>query len=183
VVDSISKTRVVPLICIVISFLVLAAGCTSNVGNPTPSAPTDTYDSAKGFTIKYPSEWTKDVPKSGAISVLFRMPTNNAAENLNVQVWNRSANETLSSRTARILAGVQDFSNYTEISAGNTTLGGNPAYKVSYTATYDGNNLKFTQIWTIKHGKEYLITYKADPKNFDTYASTAQQMIDSFKIK
>jgi hypothetical protein len=178
-----SKKKLVPLIGMVFIFLVLAAGCTSNVGNPTPSAPTDTYDSAKGFTIKYPSEWTKDVPKSGAISVLFRMPTNNAAENLNVQVWNRSANETLSSRTASILAGVQDFSNYTEISAGNTTLGGNPAYKVSYTATYDGNNLKFTQIWTIKHGKEYIITYKADPKNFDTYASTAQQMIDSFKIK
>jgi hypothetical protein len=178
-----NKTKVVSLICIVISFLVLAAGCTSNVGKPTPSAPTNTYDSAKGFTIMYPSDWTKDVPKSGPISVLFRMPTNNPLENLNVQVWNRSANETLSSRTDSILAAVQDFSNYTEISAGNATLGGNPAYKVSYTATYDGDHLKFTQIWTITHGKEYLITYKADPQDFDTYASTAQQMIDSFKIK
>lgn len=178
-----NKTNVVPFLCLVVCFLVLAAGCTSNVGNPTPSAPTNTYDSAKGFTIKYPSDWTKDVPKSGPISVLFRMPTNNAAENLNVQVWNRSANETLSNRTAMMLAAVQDFSNYTEISAGNTTLGGNPAYKVTYTATYGGDYLKFTQIWTIKHGKEYIITYKADPKNFDTYASTAQQMIDSFKIK
>jgi hypothetical protein len=177
-----SKTTVVPLIGIVICFLVLAAGCTSNVGNPTPSAPTNMYD-AKGYSIKYPSDWTKDVPKSGAISVLFRMPTNNAVENLNVQVWNRSANETLSSRTALMLAAVQDLSNFTEFSDGNTTLGGKPAYKITYTATYDGNNLKFTQIWTIKHGKEYLITYKADPKNFDTYASTAQQMIDSFKIK
>ena len=178
-----SESRVVSLIGIVICFLVLAAGCTSNVGTPTPSAPTNTYDSAKGFTIKYQSDWTKDVPKSGAISVLFRMPTNNAAENLNVQVWNRSANETLSNRTAIMLAAVQDFSNYTEISAGNTTLGSNPAYKVTYTATYGGAYLKFTQIWTIKHGKEYIVTYKADPKNFDTYASTAQQMIDSFKIK
>jgi PsbP-like protein len=178
-----SKKTVVPLISIVICFLVLAAGCTSNVANPTPSAPTNTYDSAKGFTITYPSDWTKDVPKSGPISVLFRMPTNNPIANLNVEIWNRSVNETLSSRTALLLAAVQDFSNYTEISAGNATLGGNPAYKVTYTATYDGNDLKFTQIWTIKHGKEYLITYKADPKNFDTYASTAQQMIDSFKLK
>jgi hypothetical protein len=176
-----SKTKVVPLIGIAISFLVLAAGCTSNVGNPTPSAQTNTYD-AKGFTIKYPSDWTKDVPKSGAISVLFRMPTSNPAENLNVQVWNRSTNETLSSRTAHLLAAAQSLSNFTEISAGNATLGGNPAYKLVYAATYEGDHLKFTQIWTIKHGKEYVITYKADPKNFETYESTAQQMIDSFRI-
>jgi PsbP-like protein len=178
-----NKTKVVPLVCILTSFLVLAAGCISNVGKPTPLAPTNMYDSAKGFTIIYPSDWTKDVPKSGPISVLFRMPTNNSSENVNVQVWNRSANETLSCRTASIIAAVQDFSNYTEISAGNATLGGNEAYMVSYTATYDGDYLKFIEIWTIKQGKEYLITYKADPQNFDTYASTAQQMIDSFKIK
>jgi PsbP-like protein len=171
------------LICAVLIVSVSAAGCTSNVGKPTPSAPTNMYDSAKGFTIIYPSDWTKDVPKSGPISVLFRMPTNNSSENVNVQVWNRSANETLSNRTASILAAVQEFSNYTEISAGNATLGGNEAYMVSYTATYDGDYLKFIEIWTIKQGKEYLITYKADPQNFDTYASTAQQMIDSFKIK
>ena len=177
-----NKTKVVPLICIAMSFLVLAAGCTSNFGNPTPSATTNTYDSAKGFTINYPSDWTKDVPKSGAISVLFRMPTDNLAENFNVQIWNRSVNETLSNRTALHLAAVQEFSNYTELSAGNNTLAGNPAYQVTYTATYDGDDLKFTQLWTIKDGKEYLITYKADPKNFDTYASTAQQMIDSFQI-
>ena len=179
---SMSKKTVGSLIGIVLIFLVLAAGCTSNESNPTPSAPTNTYD-GKGFTIKYPSDWTKDVPKSGPISVLFRMPTNNPAENLNVQVWNRSVNETLTNRTALFLAAVQELSNYTEFSAGNATLGGNQAYKVTYTATYDGDDLKFTQVWAIKHGKEYLITYKADPKNFDIYASTAQQMIDSFKIK
>ena len=177
-----SKKTMVPLVGIVTLFLVLAAGCTSNVGNQTPSAPTNTYD-AKSFTIKYPSDWTKDVPKSGPISVLFRMPTNNPAENLNVQVWNRSVNETLSSRTDLMLAAVQDLANFTEFSSGNTTLGSNSAYNITYTATYGGDNLKFTQIWTIKHGKEYIVTYKADPKNFDTYASTAQQMIDSFKIK
>jgi hypothetical protein len=183
VIDSMNNKTVVLLIGIVITLSVLAAGCASNVGNPTPSAPTNTYASAKGFTIRYPPDWKKDEPKSGAISVLFRMPTNNATENLNVQVWNRSANETLGSETDLMLAAVQDFSNFTEISAGNTTLAGNPAYKVVYTATYDADYIKFSQTWTVKAGKEYIITYKADPKDFDTYASVAQQMIDSFKIK
>ncbi|MEI7827019.1 MAG: PsbP-related protein [Euryarchaeota archaeon] len=179
-----TKKTVILLICAVLLASALTAGCTFNAGNTTPSAsPTNTYDSAKGFTIKYPSDWTKDEPKSGALSVLFGIPTNNATENLNVQVWNLSANDTLSSLTATKLLAVQDFSDFKQIEAGNTTLAGNPAYKIVYTATVDGNSLKITQIWTVKDGKEYIITYKSDPKNFDTYASAAQQMIDSFQIK
>ncbi len=135
----IKKTALL-LIAVVMSVSVLAAGCTFNVGNPTASAsPTNTYDSAKNFTIKYPSDWTKDEPKSGAISVLFGIPTNNATENLNVQVWNLSANDTLGSRTAGKLSAVQDFSDFKQIEAGNTTLAGNPAYKIVYTANVDGD--------------------------------------------
>ncbi|MGA7077065.1 MAG: PsbP-related protein [Halobacteriota archaeon] len=179
-----SKKTAVLLVAIIVSLSVLAAGCTSNVGNKTPPpSPTNTYNSAKGFTIKYPSDWTKNEPKSGAIAVLFGIPTNNATENLNVQVWNRSANDTLSSLTPSKLSALQDFSDFEQIEAGNTTLAGNPAYKIVYTATVDGDHLKLTQIWTVKDGKEYIITYKAAPNNYDTYASTAQQMIDSFQIK
>jgi eukaryotic-like serine/threonine-protein kinase len=179
----IKKTAIV-LIGVVMIVSVLAAGCAFNLGNPTtPASPTNTYDSGKGFSIKYPSDWTKDEPKNGAISVLFGMPTNNDTENLNVQVWNLSANETLVSRTAVLLPAVQSFSDFTQIEAVNTNLAGNPAYKVVYTANIGGDRLKLTQIWTVKNGKEYIITYKAAPNNYDTYASTAQQMIDSFQIK
>jgi len=184
VADLMRKRTLVLLISVIVSLLVLAAGCTSNVGNTSQSAPpTNTFDSAKGFTIKYPSDWTKDKPKSGALSVLFAIPTNNATENLNVQVWNRSASDTLSSLTDTKLLAMQDFSDFKQIEAGNTTLAGNPAYKIVYTTTVDGYYQKVTQIWTVKRGTEYLITYKADPKNFDTYASTAQLMVDSFQIK
>jgi hypothetical protein len=184
VVDSMSKKTVVLLIGVIMTVSVLSAGCAFNAGNPKPLAsPTNTYDSATGFTIKYPLDWAKSEPKSGAISVLFRIPTNNATENLNVQVWNRSANDTLSNLTAGILSAVQGLSEFTQIEAGNTTLAGNPAYKIVYTTTVEGYYQKVTEIWTVKGGKEYLITYKAAPSNYDTYTSTAQQMIDSFKIK
>jgi hypothetical protein len=183
-VDPMIKKTAILLVGAVLIVSVLAAGCTFNVGTTTPSpSPTTTYDSANGFTIKYPSDWTKDVKKSGAVDVVFVLPTNNASENLNVQVWNLSANDTLRSLTADMLSEVQNFSDFKQVESGNTTLGGNPAYKIVYTTTVDENLLKVTQIWTAKDGKEYIITYKADPKNFDTYASTAQQMIDSFKIK
>lgn len=133
--------------------------------------------------MKYPSDWSKEEPTSGPITVLFGIPTNNASENLNVQVFNLSTGDTLSSTTSDIIAGVQNLSNFTRIQAGNATLAGASAYKIVYTANDDkGDFLKIMQIWAVKGGKVYLITYKAAPNNYDTYAGTAQQMIDSFSI-
>lgn len=56
-------------------------------------------------------------------------------------------------------------------------------YKVVYTATLNGDLLKVKQIWTVKDGKGYIITYKAAPNNYDAYLSAAQQMMDSFQTK
>jgi hypothetical protein len=179
--DCMTKRTATLLVGVVLIVSVLAAGCTFNVGTTSPSpSPTNTYTSTKGFSIKYPSDWTKEANQSGALDVLFVLPTNNAAENLNVQVINTT--DTLSNRTANILGQVQDLPDFSRIEAGNATLAGNPAYKVVYTATIDGNKFKLTQIWTVKNGKEYFITYKAAPNNYDQYAGTAQQMIDSFQI-
>ncbi len=103
------KKTVILLIGAVLLASALTAGCTFNVGNTTPSAsPTNTYDSAKGFTIKYPSDWSKDVRTSGVVDVVFNLPTNNSTENLNVQVWNAS-DETLSSLTARTTSERAEF--------------------------------------------------------------------------
>jgi hypothetical protein len=177
------KKTVILLIGAVLLASALTAGCTFNVGNTTPSAsPTNTYDSANGFTIKYPSDWSKDVRTSGVVDVVFNLPTNNSTENLNVQVWNAS-DETLSSLTAKTTSELQNFSDFKQIDAGNTTLAGNPAYKVVYTATLNGDLLKVKQIWTVKDGKGYIITYKAAPNNYDAYLSAAQQMMDSFQTK
>jgi len=160
---------------------VLTAGCTFNVGTTTPSpSPTNTYDSAKGFTIMYPSDWTKEEQST---LVLFMTPSNNKTENLNVQVLNLSASDTLATVTNDVTSNAQNYDNFTQMEATNTTFAGNPAYKIVYTATVNGDQLKLLQTWTVKDGKAYIITYKAAPSNYDTYASAAQQMIDSFKIK
>ena len=177
------KRNVLLLIAAAMIASVLAAGCTFNVGNPTPSAsPTNTYDSSKGFTIKYRQTGANLRSSKTALSVLFLTPTNNAAENLNVQVENHSANQTLATLTKDITSEAQSNDNFTQIEATNTTLAGLPGYKIVYTATVNGDQLKALQTWAVKDSKAYVITYKAAPSNYDTYASTAQQMIDSFQI-
>jgi eukaryotic-like serine/threonine-protein kinase len=181
--DSMIKRNVLLLIAAAMVASVLAAGCTFNVGNTTPSAsPTNTYTSSKGFTINYSADWSTPQEQQNGTMVLFLTPTNNATENLNVQVGNLSANQTLVTLTKDITSEAQSNGNFTQIEATNTTLVGLPAYKIVYTATVNGDQLKVLQTWTVKDNKVYVITYKAAPDNYDTYASTAQQMIDSFQI-
>ncbi len=178
------KKTMLLLVAAVMVVAVLTAGCTFNVGttspSPSPSASsTLTYNSTQGFAMKYPSDWTKD-ETNATLAVLFGLPTNNKTENLNVQVLNLSSSDSLSTLTDEGIANAQSYDNFTQIAANNTTLAGYPAYKIVFTATIDGNFVKVQQVWTVYEGKAYIITYKAAPANYDAYASTAQQMIDSF---
>jgi hypothetical protein len=177
----IKKTAML-LVGAVLIVSVLASGCTFNVGTPSAS-PTNTYESPRGFTIKYSSDWSKPQEQQNGAIVLFLTPTNNETENLNVQVANLSATDTLASITQDVKSNAQSYDNFTQIEATNTTLAGLPAYKIVYTATVDGDQLKALQTWTVKDGKAYAITYKGAPSNYNTYLSAAQQMIDSFQIK
>ncbi len=164
---------------------VLTAGCSFNLGttSPSPSASTmNTYTSAKGFTIKYPSDWSLD-ETNAAVAVLFLLPTHNATENLNVEVDNLTARDSVATVSEQLMTQAEDYDNFTAVAENNTTLSGNQAYKIVYTATVNGDFVKVQQVWTVTAGKAYIITYKAAPNNYDTYASTAQQMIDSFTIK
>ncbi len=174
------KKTVIVLIGAVLIASVLTSGCTFNAGNTTTST---TYTSPKGYSIAYTSDWgNPDEQMNGAL-VLFLTPTNNKTENLNVQVANLSASDSLATLTEDGISSAQSFDNFAQIEATNTTLGGLPAYKIVYTATIDGNPLKVLQTWTVKDGKAYIITYKGASTNYDANLSAAQKMIDSFQIK
>jgi len=182
VVDFMIKKSAILLVGAVLIVSVLASGCTFNVGNTTTSPSTTTYTSSKGYSIAYPSDWGKpEEQKSGAF-VVFLTPTNNVTENINVQVVNLSANDTLATVTDDVISNAQGYDNFKQIEATNTTLAGLPAYKIVYTATVNGDQLKLLQTVTVKDGKAYVVTYKGAPANYGTHLSAAQQMIDSFKI-
>jgi len=80
---------------------------------------------------------------------------------------------------------MQNDSNVTIIESGNATLAGNQGYKLVYTTNYSGTLgiRKTMELWTVKDGKAYIITYRARPGDYDVSADTVQKMIDSFKIK
>jgi hypothetical protein len=47
---------------------------------------------------------------------------------------------------------IQQFDDFRQINASNTTLGGAPTYKVIYTAAIGDSNLKIMQVWAINNG-------------------------------
>ena len=186
------KKSVLLLIAAALIASVLTSGCTSNVGTASPSpSPTSTYTSPQGFTIKYASDWGKPEERSNS-TVVISLPTNNASENLNVQVINLPSNATLATATENDISTVDRYHGILLNPEENTTFAGLPGQTYMYQATIDGHPLTVLKTWTVKDGKAYVITYKAgygtgmttDPNNiFDKYLATAQQMIDSFQIK
>jgi len=64
----------------------------------------------------------------------------------------------------------------------NSSLGGNPAFKLVYTGIEEGVNLQAMLILTIKGDKAYIISYIAEPTKFSFYLPTLQNMINSFQI-
>jgi len=185
------KKSVLLLIAAAIIVSVIAAGCTSNTGTSSPSpSPTNTYTSAQGFSIKYPSDWGKPQEQQNGKLVVFTLPTNNATENLNVQVVTLASNATLATVTKNVTSTAQGYRNFVLLSPSeNTTLSKLAAANYLYQATVNGDPLNVLQTWTVKDGKAYVITYKAGygdgtvtNNTFFKYKDAAQQVIDSFQI-
>jgi hypothetical protein len=176
------KKAAMLLVAAVLVISVLTSGCTFKVGNTTTSTTSTTYTSTKGFSIMYPSDWGKPQELDDGF-VGFATPAKNESENLNVQVVNLSASDTLDTVTQDVISNSQGYDDFNEIMAHNTTLTGLPAYKIVFTATTDdGDQLKALQTWTVKDDKAYIITYQGAPSNYEKYLSAAQEMIDSFRI-
>lgn len=69
-----------------------------------------------------------------------------------------------------------------ESSTSGNTLAGDPAYKIIYSYTDQGENFKGLETGTIVGNKVYFLQYENSPTQFDSDLPTAQKMIDSFKL-
>jgi hypothetical protein len=171
----------------------------SNATNSTTAAVSAsnflTYqNSTYGISVQHPSNWIKEEnhnPTSTGRIVKFSSPvgTSQAGQfsppaSLNIIVGNRLplsvSLEQFSAASTNNLR--QSFPHFNLLESSSTTLGGFPAHKIVYTAIIPSSGLevKFMQIFTIKDGKDFVITSAALPTDFSTYLPTFQKMIDSF---
>ena len=144
-----------------------------------------------GIKILYPANWNKQENTSSSSNnstlydiVTFSPPLKNSSNiigKLAVKVDNISDIKptTLANYTDAIISDLkQDF----RVTESNTTLAGNPAYKILYTGLEESVDLQAMLVMAIKGDRAYIISYTAEPEKYSYYLPTVQKITDSFEI-
>jgi len=150
------------------------------------------YNNQKyGIKINYPHNWNSvenvgNISNHSIVVNLYTYGYSNISaytQNVNLVIGQLSNNKTsLQNYTkAGIALLAHQFNNFTLDHVNKTTLSGNPASQIIYTLNDGQTSVKQMQVWTLKDGKDYILTYSAAPSSrFDI--STAKKIIDSFVI-
>jgi hypothetical protein len=150
------------------------------------------YDNPKyGISLKYPHNWNSienvgNISNHSIVANMYSYGYNNISaytQNVNLVIGQLSNNRTSLQNytTAGIALLAHQFSNFTLDQINRTTLSANPAIQIIYTLNEGLTTVKQMQVWTLKDGKDYILTYSAAPSSqFDI--STAKKIFDSFMI-
>ena len=144
-----------------------------------------------GIKMQRPSDWTVAENKNYSVDntevVNFSSPV---SEDVTVSVDTVNSTTPTTTTTAlkqyvndSILSDLKTSPNFKLLeSNANSTLGGNPAYSITYNDKDQDGPYKGMDIVTIKNGKAYDISYTADPDRYDSVLPTVQTMINSFSL-
>jgi hypothetical protein len=142
---------------------------------------------AEGFTIAYPSDWTKTEGAFDSV-VLFQSPSEGASDAFpeSINVFTEDLGKTgigLEEYTKAGKTQIEQFITGVEIvEEGAATLAGLPAYRIHYTGTQGVLELEFLQVWTVSKGVAFVVTYTAQAGHYETSLGAAQEMIASFSL-
>ena len=155
----------------------------------TTSAATDyrEYDnSTLGIKMQVPSDWLYKEINNTAVSFVSS-PNNTNKAVVVVYIEKVPVGMFLVNFTQRNIQYLhQSTPSFHLITSNLTTMAGNPAYQIIFTSLPNtGHDFrKGTSIWTLKSGKAYIVTYRAEPGlgSFNTQLPTVSHMIKSFEI-
>lgn len=150
------------------------------------------YNNQKyGIKIKYPHNWNSvenvgNISNHSIVANLYTYGYSNISaytQNVNLVIGQLSSNKTsLQNYTkAGIALLAHQFNNFTLDQVNKTTLSGSPASQIIYTLNDGQTSVKQMQVWTLKDGKDYILTYSAAPSS-QFEISTAKKIFDSFEI-
>lgn len=137
-----------------------------------------------GFGMNPPEGWTTDTSGAMGLIVVFYAPINDdIRENINVLVDTLPSGFTLSSYADSAKNQLINYlTNGTLISSNNRTANGMNAYEYVYTYTQGIYALEGKQVIVEKNSKLILLTYTANPEDYDTYSQGLEQCLNSLKI-
>ncbi len=189
------------LIFSLLFLLVITAGC---VGKPpseeetAASAPSEKETGVStpptdfvpyqndDYSASSPSAWEVEEHES---FVYFKTPLESDSNNLqeNVVIY-----------VASLVSPGQDLIHFVQDSVGlliETTpelrildhredkFGDVPAYRIVYTEGKGSAQVKYLQVFAVKGGNSYIVTYTAPAETFDKYLPKAEEIVSSYRIK
>jgi hypothetical protein len=156
----------------------------SSGGNQTGISDLVPYNNPNlGFSLEYPTNWEKEesltfVSPQGGIGNRTPEVISITTEVLPTSDFN------LDRYTEAALGQVEVFRDFRLLNSSSTTLGGLPAHLIVYTFTDESQTpLQNLQVWTVKDGTAYVITYGGTPEEFDSSLPAFQRIIDSFSLE
>jgi hypothetical protein len=157
---------------------------TESSGNQTGISDVVPYNNPNlGFSLEYPSNWEKEesltfVSLQGGVGNRTPEVISITTEVLPTSDFN------LERYTEAALGQVDVFQDFRLLNSSSTTLGGLPAHLIVYTFTDESQTpLQNLQVWTVKDGTAYVITYGGTPEEFDSSLPTFQSVVDSFSLE
>ena len=80
------------------------------------------------------------------------------------------------------MADRQLITNVDGLTSDKVKWAGMDANKITYVGDQGQLHLKWMQIYTIQNNKAYLLTFTAEPAQFDAMMGTVNKIVDSFKL-
>lgn len=147
-------------------------------------------NSTYGITVQYPQNWDKQEINSIVTNEIVEFISNKEdnsdkfKEKLIVTVENLSSPLSLDEYTRLSKQQiVQQNKDVKIINEFDSTLAGNRAYSIVYTASNDKSKLKRMETWTLKNFKVYSIIYEAEADKYEQYLNTAEKTIKSLQFE
>jgi hypothetical protein len=132
-----------------------------------------------GFTIDPPTGWTVEEPSYAAVAFLGPIDQGFRA-NVNIQVEPTSLSlEQYISTSKQSLQTLDDF---TLISEESRVIKQVDAYELVFTFTYSGSTVQEKQVYLVKNGKAFIITYAAVPTTYQNHLTTFENSVQTFTI-
>ena len=160
------------------SLMVTNDTTTTTIGNLIPYS-----NPSFGFTLEFPSNWQKEE------SLTFVSPQggidNQSPEVISIDSEALPTSDlNLDTYSEASLSQVKSFQDFKLLNSSSTTLAELPAHMIVYSFIDESETpLQNLQVWTVKNGTAYVITYTGTPEEFESSLPALQSVLDTFRLK
>jgi len=169
-------------------FVLFLSGCQESSENKNNSLTNFSIytNIEKGFSIKYPSAWSKyeDPDQMPDGDVLFVSPSNEPTKtgNLMISVIDNVSLTMDEFKEAHIENQNILFSDFGIESERYITLSDLPGYEIGFIFTKDIYTMRQLEVWTINENTLYMLAYQVDQAYYENFTDDIEYIIQSFDI-